>query len=48
MARESGVILDNGDLFPDMTFPAVDGGGIRIPRDILGKWSIFLVYRGHW
>ena len=48
MAREGTSALDNGGLFPDIVFPGVDGSSIVLPRDFNGKWSVFLVYRGHW
>jgi hypothetical protein len=48
MAREGTSVLDNGDIFPDITFPGVDREPVVLPRDFNGKWGVFLVYRGHW
>jgi peroxiredoxin len=48
MARESPVMLDNGDVFPDINFPTVSGENIILPGDFSNRWVIFLIYRGHW
>lgn len=47
MAREGIGILDNGDSFPAMEFKDTDGNLIRLPGDLVGKWSIVIFYRGH-
>lgn len=48
MAREKGAILDTGDTFPEISFYAVSGKQISLPKDILQKWTVLLLYRGHW
>lgn len=48
MAREEGKILEPGDMFPEMEFESIKNGSIVLPRDISGKWSILLFYRGYW
>ena len=48
MACERTKKLDIGDVFPDMRFPLLSGGEIRLPRDTRGQWMVFLGYRGYW
>lgn len=48
MARESGRILDTGDLFPVMELDSVSGEKIILPEDFDRRWTILLFYRGHW
>ena len=40
--------LDNGDQFPMLDIPAVDGGTISLPGDLAGSFGVVLVYRGSW
>jgi peroxiredoxin len=40
--------LQQGDRFPSMTFKTVDGGQVRIPEDVPGRYAAVLFYRGHW
>lgn len=48
MARESGNILDTGDIFPALEFEAVSGGKIILPEDFEEQWNVMLFYRGFW
>ncbi len=48
MACERTKKLDTGDVFPDMRIALLSGGEIRLPRDVRGRWMVFLGYRGHW
>ncbi len=48
MARETGPILDSGDPFAGLTMATTAGGTLTLPADGLGRWTILLVYRGHW
>jgi hypothetical protein len=47
MAREDVRSLDTGDPFPELSFDTVGGTRLSLPGDFVGRWSIFLVYRGH-
>ncbi|MGD8922906.1 MAG: peroxiredoxin family protein [Candidatus Zixiibacteriota bacterium] len=47
MACERTKKLDTGDAFPDMQFPLLSGGQLRLPRDACGRWMVFLGYRGY-
>ena len=38
--------LDNGDQFPMLDIPVVDGGTISLPGDLAGSFGVVLVYRG--
>lgn len=40
--------LQNGDRFPDLSIPLVDGGELVLPRDVEGFYSVILFYRGAW
>ena len=40
--------LENGDVFPTVTAPAVDGEEMTLPDDLKGAWSAIVFYRGHW
>jgi peroxiredoxin len=42
------VRLQNGQIFPDLDIPAVDGGVIRIPQHLQGSYGVVLIYRGAW
>ena len=48
MARESSILLDNGDSFPDLEFHLVSGEKMLLPRDLGNRWRVVLIYRGHW
>lgn len=39
--------IRNGDRFPTLTAPIVDGGSLTLPDDLEG-WAVLLFYRGHW
>ena len=40
--------LHNGQQFPSLSVPAVGGGTISLPDDLVGSYGIVLVYRGSW
>jgi peroxiredoxin len=40
--------LQNGQLFPSLSVPAVGGGTISLPDDLAGSYGIVLIYRGSW
>jgi peroxiredoxin len=40
--------LQNGQAFPKLEIPAVGGGVLRLPDDLLGSYGVILIYRGHW
>ena len=48
MARQGCLILDSGDRFPPLEMDSVSGERIVLPGEFMGKWSVFLLYRGHW
>jgi len=48
MAREQGILLDSGDVFPNIEFQTVEGKGVRLPADVAGKWTALIFYRGDW
>jgi peroxiredoxin len=41
-------MLQNGDIFPSLTFGRVGGGEVRIPEDLAGSTSVLLFHRGAW
>ncbi|HUL00522.1 MAG TPA: hypothetical protein VLX29_06655 [Nitrospirota bacterium] len=47
MAQE-GRTLDNGAIFPEMSFDSIAGGTIILPADLFNSWTVLLFYRGHW
>jgi peroxiredoxin len=40
--------LENGDGFPTITAPAVEGDPLTLPDDLDDLWSVLIFYRGHW
>jgi peroxiredoxin len=42
------VILQNGDVFPSLTFARAGGGEIHLPRDLAGGFGVILFHRGSW
>lgn len=48
MTRERNVLLDTGDILPDVEFDLVTGGRMVLPRDLGSRWRVLFVYRGHW
>jgi peroxiredoxin len=48
MARANGFILDTGASFPRIAFTTVSGEQVVLPRDVKGRWSVLLFYRGDW
>jgi peroxiredoxin len=40
--------LLNGQSFPSLDVPAVGGGTISLPDDLMGSYSVVLIYRGSW
>ncbi len=47
MAQE-GRTLDNGVLFPEITFDALGGKKIVLPAGLKDRWTVLLFYRGKW
>ncbi|MCY3827928.1 MAG: hypothetical protein OXF89_02215 [Rhodospirillaceae bacterium] len=43
-----GEKLGIGATFPDLSIDLVDGGSMRLPDDLSGKYRVILFYRGHW
>jgi hypothetical protein len=48
MARANGFILDTGASFPRIEFTTVSGEQVVLPRDVKGRWTVLLFYRGDW
>jgi len=42
------VMLQNGDVFPSLTFARAGGGEIHLPEDLAGLFSVVLFHRGSW
>lgn len=40
--------LRNGQPFPSLEVPAVDGGTISLPGDLADSYGVVLIYRGSW
>ncbi len=40
--------LQQGDRFPSLDLKLVDGGTIRLPDEMPGRYAALLFYRGHW
>ena len=40
--------LAEGQPFPPLALPAVGGGTLKLPQDLLGQAAVILVYRGSW
>ena len=41
-------VLQNGEVFPNLTIAAVGGGSITLPHDFAGSYGVVLLYRGSW
>ena len=41
-------VLQNGEVFPNLTIAAVGGGTINVPEDLAGSYGVVLLYRGAW
>jgi peroxiredoxin len=41
-------MLQNGDVFPSLTFARVGGGEIHLPADLAGGFGVVLFHRGSW
>jgi len=46
--KEVAVRLNNGEIFPTVTGPTVDGQALIIPEGLKQEWNVVLFYRGHW
>jgi peroxiredoxin len=42
------MMLQNGDVFPSLTFARAGGGGIHLPGDLAGGFGVILFHRGSW
>ena len=40
--------LQNGGRFPALQIAAMGGGVLDLPGDLVGSYSVVLIYRGHW
>ena len=40
--------LQQGDRFPSITLNLVNGGTMKFPEDMPGRYVALLFYRGHW
>jgi peroxiredoxin len=40
--------LIEGQTFPSLILPTVDGGTVKLPDDLAGTAAVILVYRGSW
>ena len=41
-------MLQNGDVFPSLTFARTGGGEIHLPVDLAGGFGVILFHRGSW
>jgi peroxiredoxin len=41
-------MLQNGDIFPSLTFARAGGGEIQLPGDLAGGFGVILFHRGSW
>jgi peroxiredoxin len=41
-------MLQNGDIFPSLTFARAGGGEIQLPGDLVGGFGVILFHRGSW
>jgi peroxiredoxin len=41
-------MLQNGDIFPSLTFARAGGGEIHLPDDLAGGFGVILFHRGSW
>lgn len=41
-------MLQNGEIFPSLSFARVGGGEIHLPRDLAGSFGVVLFHRGSW
>ncbi|EFE0813764.1 TPA: peroxiredoxin family protein [Citrobacter freundii] len=41
-------MLQNGDVFPFLTFARTGGGEVRLPDDLAGGFGVILFHRGSW
>ncbi len=48
MAQDAARKLDAGTQFPPLRIALVDGTSLQLPEDTAGKWTVLLLYRGHW
>jgi len=42
------MMLQNGDIFPSLTFARTGGGEIHLPGDLAGRFGVILFHRGSW
>ena len=40
--------LQQSDRFPSILFKLIDGSTLRIPEDAPTRYTVVLLYRGHW
>ncbi len=48
MAQSQSRKLDAGDFFPDFPIHLPGASPTTVKAVLSGKWSVVLIYRGHW
>ena len=48
MAQDAARKLDAGVKFPSLRISLIDGTTLQLPEDADGRWTVLLLYRGHW
>lgn len=48
MTRAGNIMLDEGDIFPDMELSLTNDETILLSEFSKNNWLIILIYRGHW
>ncbi len=48
MAQAQTKMHDTGDFLPLLEFETTAGDSLMLPGDLVGNWSVVLLYRGHW
>jgi hypothetical protein len=48
MAQAQTKMHDTGEFFPLLEFETLADGDMMLPGDLVGNWSVVLLYRGHW
>ena len=40
--------LTNGTRLPNIVASDMEGNKVTLPESLAGRWSVVLMYRGHW
>jgi hypothetical protein len=43
-----GEKLDQGKRFPSLTLKLAEGGAVKLPAEMPGRYAALLFFRGHW